>query len=257
MPSVLNFIRRKSALWYTIGNVETMTEPTLILFDIDGTLLASDGCGRAAVELALREIFGVTDPTRPHKFAGKTDWQILLDILTPLGFSPEEVARRLPVFEETVARHLEAVIGNHNIRPMPGALALIRDLRRDPRARLGLVTGNMSKTAPIKLRAAGFDPADFPVGAFGDEAADRNALPPLAVQRANAYWHTIFPPERIVIVGDTPADVICARSVGARAVAVLTGPSSDREAIAVEAPCAILDDLTDRTRVEAVLFGEQ
>ena len=230
--------------------------PTLILFDVDGTLLQSDGCGRRALAATLDEVFGRYDGIDGVAFAGQTDLQILLDILMPWGYSQEAVMARLPVISEVMARHLRAFIPQFNVRPLPGARELIRDLWADPRARLGLVTGNLKQTTPIKLRAAGFDPASFPVGAFGDEAVSRSALPPLALQRAAAYWRTSFPPERIVIVGDTPNDIICARAVNARAVAVRTGPPAWQEALAAEAPYAILDDLTDRALVEAVLFGE-
>ncbi len=229
--------------------------PTLVLFDIDGTLLASDSAGRAAFELALAELFGLSAAMDGIKFAGTTDWRILEQVLLPLGYTPADVAASVPAFAEALARHLSAIIPRYRVRPLPGALALVNALAADPRARLGLVTGNMALSVPIKLRAAGFDPAHFPIGAYGHEAVDRSALPPLALSRARAFWRQDFPPERIVIVGDTANDVICARSVGGRALAVLTGPA-DREALARENPYAILEDLSDRQAVEAILFGE-
>ncbi len=229
--------------------------PTLVLFDIDGTLLASDSAGRAAFELALAELFHLSHAMDGISFAGSTDWRILEQVLLPAGYSRAEVAASVPAFAEALARHLQAIIPRYRVRALPGTLALVEALAVDPRARLGLVTGNMALSVPIKLRAAGFDPAHFPVGAYGHEAADRNALPPLAVSRARAYWRQDFPPERIVIVGDTANDVICARSVGGRALAVLTGPAS-REEVAREKPYAILEDLADRRAVEAILFGE-
>lgn len=230
-------------------------QPTLVLFDVDGTLLASDRAGRAAFELALAELFGLSDAMKGVKFAGATDWQILEQVLLPLGYTRAEVAASLPSFAEALARHLATIIPAYRVRAMPGALALVSTLAVDPRARLGLVTGNMAPSVPIKLRAAGFDPAHFPIGAYGHEAVDRSALPPLALSRARDFWRQEFPPERIVIVGDTANDVICARSVGGRALAVLTGPAS-REALALERPHAILEDLADRRAVEAILFKE-
>ncbi len=229
---------------------------TLILFDIDGTLLTSAHAGRLAVRLALEELFGFTGSTESVAFAGSTDWRILQDILLPLGYTSSQVADLVPVFAEVVARHLEMIIPHHPVRPLPGAVALVEALVSDDRARLGLVTGNVAQSVPIKLRAAGFDPAHFPVGAFGHEAVERSALPPLAVQRAREMWGVDFPPQRIVVVGDTPNDVICTRSVGGRAIGVLTGPLK-REALAAESPYAILEDLTDSARVMAALFGEE
>ncbi|MFC1959558.1 HAD family hydrolase [Chloroflexota bacterium] len=229
-------------------------EPTLILFDIDGTLLAPAGSGRVAVELALAELFDYTGPTNGVAFAGATDWHILAQILLPLGYTPAQVTEYLPKFAEAVGRHLAANIHHHAVRPLPGALDLVQSLTDDPCVHLGLLTGNGWPSVPVKLEAAGFEPSHFPVGAFGHEALDRSDLPPLALQRAQTLWDIDFPPARIVIVGDTPNDVICTRSVQGRAVAVLTGPY-DRAALTVEKPYAILDDLTDRRAVEAALFG--
>lgn len=234
---------------------ENGEHPTLILFDIDGTLLASGGCGRASMSLALQELYNFPGAWGGYSLGGKTDWQILAEQIGPLGYTPDEVAAELPAFAEATARYLQAIIHDFDVRSTPGALALVEALRRDPRARLGLVTGNLGVTVPIKLGAAGFDPADFPIGAYGHESADRNDLPPLALQRARVHWGTAFAPEQIVVVGDTPADVICARSVDGRAVAVLTGFAT-RQALTAETPYAILDDLTDRAAVEAALFGE-
>ncbi len=232
----------------------TKESPTLVLFDIDGTLLTADRAGSTAFELALSELHGHPVDMSGISFAGKTDWQILQEALLPIGYSREHVAAIMAEFAEMVAKHMKAIIAHHHVRPMPGALSLVRELAVDPRARLGLVTGNVGAAAPLKLEAAGFDPLSFPVGAFGHEAAVRSGLPPLALRRARDLWQTEFPPGQIVIVGDTPNDVICARSVGARALAVLTGPAG-REALAAEVPYAILKDLSDRNEVEAVLFG--
>ncbi len=229
--------------------------PTLVLFDIDGTLLTSDRVGRAAFELALAETFGLADVTEGVRFAGCTDLQILQQVLLPRGYSVKAIGAAMPAFAESLARQMARLINAHQVNPLPGALDLVAALAGDARARVGLVTGNTSLSAPVKLKAAGFDPGHFPVGAYGQESADRSALPPLALQRARAYWQVDFAPERIVIVGDTPDDVICTRSVGGRAVAVLTGYSG-REALALEMPFAILDDLSDRQQVETVLFGE-
>jgi len=82
----------------------------------------------------------------------------------------------------------------------------------------------MAGTVPIKLRAAGFDPADFKVGAYGSEGWDRSMLPPLALERARAVTGLGFPADQVVIIGDTPGDIRCAASIGARTVVVATGP---------------------------------
>ena len=101
----------------------TNASPTLILFDIDGTLLRPDGCGRAAFEAVLQELFGVAEILNSHCFAGNTDWQILRNILMPLGYTPEAVAEQLPAFAEAIARHLQAIVDRYDVLALPGALA--------------------------------------------------------------------------------------------------------------------------------------
>lgn len=234
-----------------------MTEirPRLLLFDIDGTLLAPNGVGRAACDAAVQRLYGLPGLDLGYSFAGKIDWQILADLLAPLGYDADAVVLEMPRFAQEAARQMHLLLAQHDVCALPGTLDLIRDLRTDPRARLGLVTANMAVTAQIKLRAAGFDPADFPVGAFGDDARHRNDLPWLAVGRARQCWGLDFAGAAVVIVGDTPADIACGRAVGGRTVAVATGFAS-REALAAAQPDVFLDSLDDRAAVEVALFGE-
>ncbi|MBI5666854.1 MAG: HAD family hydrolase [Chloroflexi bacterium] len=214
----------------------------LVLFDIDGTLLWPKGAGRESTRRAMREVFGTEAAIDNHSFGGKTDWFTLHELLAEQGYTEDRIGQLMPIYEQTVARHLAEIIGSFPVQPCPGALELVADLRqRGPL--LGVLTGNVSTTAPIKLRAAGFDPAWFAVGAYGSEAADRNLLPFLALERARQLLRQPVVPEQVVIVGDTPADVACARALGGVAVAVLTGFST-REAITEAAPDYVLDDLT-------------
>src|SRR5579871_799000 len=142
----------------------------LILFDIDCTLLLTKGAGREANRLAMMEVFGTVGALASHKFGGKTDWQTLVDLLIAEGISHEEIERRMPVYSEAMARHMGNVIPNYEVFAMPGALDLVTALHERPDVALGIVTGNVPGSADVKLRAAGFDPALFPIGAFGNEA---------------------------------------------------------------------------------------
>jgi phosphoglycolate phosphatase-like HAD superfamily hydrolase len=133
-------------------------------------------------------------------------------------------------------------VGERQVTALPGAHEAVSALRADPNVLLGIVTGNLPATAPIKLRAAGFDPDWFPVGAYGSEAIDRNDLPPIAMQRASARNGRIYLPQDVWIVGDTLMDIACARAVGARVVAVATGFSA-RDELEAAAPDYLLDSL--------------
>ncbi len=234
-----------------------MPKTSLVLFDIDGTLLHSGGCGRAATWLAVQDVFGTAGILDDVSFAGKTDWQILLEALTPVGITAEEIETRLAEYNQVVARRLAAIISECPVRPCAGAPELVAALRADPLVLIGLVTGNMAALAPIKLRAAGFDPADFPIGAFGSEGWDRAMLPPLALARANAFNGVDFAPDRVVIIGDTPGDITCAHSIGARTIAVATGPFGLAE-LAAHQPDNLFLTLEDTSAVlRAILNGQR
>lgn len=227
----------------------------LILFDIDGTLLNSGGCGRAATRLALDEVFGTTGAVESLAFAGKTDWQITLEALEPAGVARADIEARLEDYNTAVTRHLTDLIDSFPVRACPGTHDLIAALKARDDVLLGLLTGNMTGLIPIKLRRAGFDPDDFRVGAFGSDGWERPMLPPLALQRAEAFAGVSFAPERVVIVGDTPGDVACAQSIRARTLAVATGPFSIEQLRACE-PTYAFESLADTGAVLHTIFQD-
>jgi phosphoglycolate phosphatase-like HAD superfamily hydrolase len=215
----------------------------LILFDIDGTLLRTQGAGRESTREAMLEVFGTASTIDNHHFGGKTDWQTLIELLTDHGYTREMIGQRFAAYEPVVARHLERIISTRNTTPTPGALEAVHALRQRDDVILGIVTGNVTSTAPIKLRAAGFDPSWFVVGAYGSEAVYRDDLPPIALRRAIDYSGRQIAPHEVIIIGDTAADVQCARALGAMAIAVRTGFSHHQELIDAR-PDHLLDDLT-------------
>ena len=215
----------------------------LFLFDIDGTLLTVNGAGRAAKSLAMREVFGTEGDVNNKPFGGKTDWQILSEALENYGFTPEMVGARMEEYQRIFAARLYDVIDQYRADVMPGAYELVADLRRRPDVVLGIVTGNTAATAPIKLRVAGFDPDWFPASAYGSEAYSRNDLPRLALERAIALCGQLITPADVIVIGDTVADIHCARALGAQVVAVRTG-FEETALLAAAAPDVLLDDLT-------------
>ncbi len=215
----------------------------LILFDIDGTLLTGKGIGREATRRAMLDIFGSCGTLATHQFGGKTDWFTLAEVLAGEGFTADHIGRRMADYEPALAFHMSALMAEYTVYALPGALDVVAHLRTRDDVLLGIVTGNVSQTAPVKLRAAGFDPMWFPVGAYGSEAIERDDLPSLALERAARLCGQRLTPADVTIIGDTEADIACARAVGARAVAVTTGFSS-REALAAARPDHLLDGLT-------------
>ena len=228
----------------------------LLLFDVDGTLLRSAGAGRRAVKAALERVYGTGAGIDAYDLGGKTDQRIVFDVLEAAGFARAAVKERLDDFFEVYARGLLEEIGDgRNVTTMPGVAALVPRLHQTPDVLLGLLTGNIEEGARIKLASTGLSPY-FAVGAFGSDDVDRRRLPSLAARRAHALIGHAFPPEDVVVIGDTPLDIDCARAFGAVAVAVATGFHSASE-LARHEPDVLFEDFNDVERAISALVTAQ
>lgn len=192
---------------------------------------------------ALTHRFGRPLNLEHVSFAGKTDLQIVREILLLNGFSDAEAAQLQSEVLKTYVEAAREMIKPHHVEILPGVRSLIEHLAREDNIQLALLTGNHEVTAYLKLQAVGLD-GYFPFGAFGSDHADRAELPPIAVRRALAHTGRTYAGKDIVIIGDSENDVRCGRGIGAFSVAVCTGYTA-REALAAEAPDALLDDLCD------------
>ena len=216
----------------------------LILFDIDGTLLTAGGAPRRAFRRALIERFGTNGDEARTDFSGKTDPQIAYEILRRAGFDDERIGAGIAdLFEDYLdglGRELPRD-GSHRLHP--GAAEIVEVLAADPRVLLGLVTGNVERGARLKLER--FDLwRRFPVGAFGSDDPDRDRLPQVAIERARRLTGQPFTGADAVVIGDSPADIRCARAVGAIAVAVASGQPGRADLAACE-PDVLLDSLEE------------
>ena len=136
---------------------------------------------------------------------------------------------------------------------MPGVVGLLDAVADARHMRSALLTGNFARAARIKLEHFGIWPY-FACGAYGDDAAERNALVPIAVERARTAGIDVGSFEDVVVVGDTPLDVECAAAVGARSVGVATG-SYDVGALLASGADAVLTDLTEHETFLSVVSG--
>lgn len=209
----------------------------LILFDIDGTLVLTGRAGMRAMNLACRDIVQTDDAMRGVNFAGRTDWSIFDDVMRKYGRTLD--APLLDELRRSYVRHLADEIqhrGEGVKDVMPGIPELLGTLAGRDDVALALLTGNFIESARIKLEH--FDLwSPFSFGAFADDAIDRNLLVPVAFARAREHGHDPRH-ERVIVIGDTPLDVECARAGGVRALGVATGSHSVdelREAGAYEA----------------------
>ena len=225
----------------------------LLLFDIDGTLLTTNGRGREAFRRSIERVFGHPfDPER-ISFAGKTDQQILTEILGQMGLDGSHDVglfdRALDLYRDTML----SILDESWVHVLPGIERLLPRLATNPHIQLALLTGNLRETAYLKLQLGGLDKY-FPFGAFGSDHADRYQLPPIAVSRAYDYNGHRYDGEEIVIIGDTEHDIGCGRTVSALSVAVCTGRYGRTELEQFE-PDYLLDDLTDTDTVLDILAG--
>ena len=226
----------------------------LVLFDIDGTILLTAGAGRRAITAALAEVVGARDAFRQIRFDGKTDPQIVAELLASAGDPGPHPPDRVRGFCERYVALLERELTNPvGVTLMPGFPHILDRLESHDGVVLGLLTGNLERGAVLKLRAAGLDPDRFKVGAYGSDAPDRPDLPAIAARRAEPFFGRAPTGTEVVIIGDTPADVACGAGIGARAVAVATGSYSVTELEACGAH-AVFPDLGDTDRaLEAIL----
>ena len=221
----------------------------LVLFDIDGTLLNSEGLGRASMRRALGSIFG--SPGNPaYRYDGKTDRQIVRDVMRLEGHSDEHIDSRM---EKLIEIYLEGLrdgveSGKFNVHPLEGVVELLDALEPREDVVLGLLTGNVETGARTKLTAAGIDPDRFRVNAFGSDHEHRPELPAVAQRRASEKLGLEIAGERMVVIGDTPADIACGRSLGAKAIGVASGHYTV-EQLRAHDPYAVFPSLKDTQKV--------
>ncbi len=224
----------------------------LVLFDIDGTLLSAGGISARCLGGVLVEAFGTNGYLDGYDYSGKTDPQIVRELMRGAGFTDAEIDRRLPDTLAKYAARLAEALRPEHVRPKPGIAALVEALAALPQVTLGLLTGNLEPCARTKLAPLDLNQR-FGFGAYGSDAEDRQQLPAVAVERALAKTGQRFAGKAVVIVGDSIHDVRCGRSLGVRAVAVATGQTA-MSVLGAEGPDRLVQDFTDTQRsIDAIL----
>ena len=220
----------------------------IILWDIDGTLVRTRrrGVFREYTAPVLMRVFGTAGRLEELAVSGMTDLQIVSEALRDEGYTAEQVRQRAAELVPAYLEELERLTGAEDIYyALTGAREALEAIEREPRYLNSLLTGNVEPAARLKLRLAGL--ADFfrLPGAFGEDSHDRRDLPALALERLSRHLRRELKPSQLVVVGDTPNDVDCARHLGARVVAVATGHAYTAADLAAHAPDAVLPDLAD------------
>ncbi|MGQ0841815.1 HAD hydrolase-like protein [Actinokineospora sp.] len=227
---------------------------TLVLWDIDLTLVDYSGIGRRWYGEALATVLGIELAHVPA-FPGRTERSITVELLEAHGVErTEEHIQRM--FAELIAIATAARHDLHTLgRPLPGATEILGVLAERPDVVQSLVTGNLPELADCKLTPFGLDRhLDFEVGGYGSLSIDRHELVSAAMAAAGAKYRTRFAPDRVVVIGDTPHDVAAALHHGAVGVGVATGRHSAAE-LADAGAHLVLRDLSDTAAVLDALIG--
>jgi phosphoglycolate phosphatase len=222
-----------------------------ILFDIDGTLIDSGGAGSRALNLAFEEMFSVKNAFHEVSMAGKTDVQILKEGLAMHGISHANGI--IPEFFLAYVRYLGENVLTRKGHIKPGIRPALDALSSREENILGLLTGNISDGARIKLQAYDLY-SYFRLGAFGDDSEDRNQLLPIAVCKLEKTASLRLDFRDCIVIGDTPRDIDCAKPYGALSVAVATGPYSSTSLRDAGAD-VVFEDLSDTERFIAAIKG--
>ena len=201
----------------------------LLLFDIDGTLVDTEGAGLRSLEEGFFKAF-------PHcrgkdfpalDLGGATDSSVVAFLFEHFEIDDHDGHRELFFSRYIIA--LDGCMNNFRNRGkgrvLPGVPELLGEFERREDCLMGLLTGNIEAGARLKLRYFGID-HHFCFGAYGNDHSLRNELGPIAIDRAEGMSGQRFAPQQTVIIGDTLKDISCARAFGAHVIAVATGGAS-------------------------------
>jgi phosphoglycolate phosphatase len=212
----------------------------LILFDIDGTLISTDGAGVKAFARVFDKIFDLPDATKNMTFAGRTDRRLIRDIFEDNDIEP--TAENYEKFRGAYFEHLALFLPEGKTEPLPGVRPIIAAFRElDPPPVIGLLTGNHQHGAKLKLNHYNLW-QEFVLGAFGDHHEARADVARDALRQGQSLIPGIQPGE-VLVIGDTERDIRCARVIGARVLAVATGPNTLSELESFE-PDWVVENLT-------------
>jgi phosphoglycolate phosphatase-like HAD superfamily hydrolase len=215
---------------------------SLILWDIDGTLVYMDRAGERALLLAIKQLYGRDLGTHlPVDLRGRTDTSIARDLLAFLDVphSLEEESR----FRRAYLSHMPLTLPAGKARVLAGVREALDTIHAHPEIHQALLTGNLKEGARLKLEYLGlWDYFEF--GAFADDSHLRDELGPFALARAKEKLGIDFPPERVFIIGDTPHDIACGKAIGAQTIAVATGAFTVDQLAALN-PTHTFADLSD------------
>ncbi|MEI9998807.1 MAG: HAD family hydrolase [Verrucomicrobiota bacterium] len=225
---------------------------SLVLWDIDGTLVYMDRAGERALLAAIKELYARDLGLKlPIDLSGRTDSSIVRDLLRFLDLDEDPAEEQR--LHEAYLRHMPATMPAGKARVLAGIHEALDAIHTHPEIHQALLTGNLREGARLKLSFLGlWDYFEF--GAFADDSYDRNKLGPFALARAEEKLGIRFAPESVSIIGDTPHDIACGKAIGAKTIAVATG-SFSVEQLAAFGPTHVFADLSDTQALLRAVLG--
>jgi phosphoglycolate phosphatase len=226
----------------------------LVLFDIDGTLISDGGAARESFAAALKNVYGYRGDVDRYDFSGRTDPQIAFMILRDEGLDDEAIGNGLESLWSEYLTGLQRNATTDRVRILPGIRRLLDTVKRMPQLTVALLTGNIEPGARLKLSAPALNDY-FSFGAFGSDSANREELPPIAVERASKIDGYRFERDDIVIIGDSIYDVRCGVPHGATTIAVASG-KTPAEKLRAETPRHFFESAEDLDGIVAAIRGK-
>ncbi len=224
--------------------------PWIILFDIDGTLLTVDRSFNRPLLRSIIDDLNINYPDmEKDTFSGRTDHDVITSFLVNHDYDEE----LYHVFKSIYLERLNGEITEKHVLRHDYIDEAIEFFSRGGFIN-GLLTGNYPDAAVAKLKAANIQ-YNFKIGVFGELHKDRNMLPQHALTLVQEMLEIETDPSRFIIIGDTPKDVICAKSAGMKCVAVTTG-NFDSGELDEYSPDLIIEDLSSPEKWFTELTGE-
>lgn len=227
-----------------------MSISKIILFDIDGTIILTKGAGRRVLEEAINHVFGRDLDASTIRFSGKTDPQIVREILEANGIIEPELSKARSAILERYANNFSIEELMPTLEVLPGVKDLISLLSQNPTIKIGLLTGNLEATSWLKIDAASIDRSFFEIGGYGSDSEDRYSIPAIVLKKAQNHFEEDLAGKQLVIIGDTEHDIKCGKSISAKSIGVATGHYTLEE-LKSHNPDLAYADLSDAKKVYA------
>jgi phosphoglycolate phosphatase len=219
----------------------------LLLWDIDGTIIATQGAGEAAMDLAMLEVFGINGRLNDIDYSGRTDPLLGRMICRHYGISETEA--KIKEFVDLYVRNLASILAKTPATLLPG-MDVLETLASRQDVLQGLLTGNVRAGGKCKLSSVGVW-QHFAFGSFADNCFDRNDLGPKALKLASQQFGVEFAPDQVFVIGDTPRDIECGQLISAATVGVATGKYSVADLQEAGADF-VFEDLSDTSAFLAI-----